>query len=69
MKFYKVRKEVVEHAYESGKVIGLKDHALCIAAINGILKVYDLQLEGKNKMDADAFMNGLGRQYIGKVFE
>ncbi|MBR2825484.1 MAG: methionyl-tRNA formyltransferase [Solobacterium sp.] len=69
MKFYKVRKEVINHTYQEGTILGLKDHALEIAAKNGILKVYELQLEGKNKMDADAFMNGLGRSYIGKVFE
>ena len=68
LKFYKVRKEVVEHSMEPGTIVGYEDHALKIAAKNGYLKVYELQLEGKNRMDADAFMNGLGRQYIGKVF-
>lgn len=68
LKFYKVRKEVVEHSIEPGTIVGYEDHALKIAAKNGYLKVYELQLEGKNRMDADAFMNGLGRQYIGKVF-
>ena len=69
MKFYKVRKEVCHHEYELGEIIGLNNHALEIAAKNGVLKVYELQLEGKNKMNADAFMNGLGRNYIGKVFD
>lgn len=68
LKFYKVRKEVIEHSIEPGTIVGYEDHALKIAAKNGYLKVYELQLEGKNRMDADAFMNGLGRQYIRKVF-
>lgn len=69
IKFYHVRKEEKNIQEARGTVLGLHDHALEIACDGGILKVYELQLEGKNKMNADAFMNGVGRQFIGKVFD
>ncbi len=69
IKFYKVRKEKKEVNEQVGTVLGFKDHALEIACQNGILKVYELQMEGKKRMDADAFKNGYANEVIGKVFE
>jgi len=40
-----------------------------IAAKGGYILVYELQPEGKSRMNADAFANGAGRALIGKVFE
>ena len=69
MKFYKVRKENRAVTAQPGTVLGHEEHALEIACIGGVLKVYELQMEGKKRMDADAFMNGSGRELIGKVFD
>ena len=69
IKFYKVRKEKKDVHEQAGTVLGFKDHALEIACQNGILKVYELQMEGKKRMDADVFKNGYANEVIGKVFE
>ncbi len=68
LNFYKVGKEVKEHSYPVGEFIGLNKDALEIACDGGILKVYECQLEGKKRMDARSFMNGVGKELIGKVF-
>ena len=39
-----------------------------VACEGGILAVTELQMEGKKRMNADAFYNGSGRELIGKVF-
>ena len=69
IKFHKVRKQVCEVTQKAGEIIGFKDHALEVACIGGILKIYELQMEGKKKMDADAFKNGYASEVTGKVFE
>ncbi len=69
IKFYKVRKEDKQVNEAAGTVLGFKDHALEIACNGGILKVFELQMEGKKRMDADAFKNGYANEVIGKVFE
>lgn len=69
IKFYKVRKEKKDVHEQAGTVLGFVNHALEIACQNGILKVYELQMEGKKRMDADAFKNGYANEVIGKVFE
>ena len=40
-----------------------------IACLGGILHIYELQYEGKNKMDAKSFYNGLGKNLVGKIFD
>lgn len=69
IKFYKVRKENGTQSSPAGTVLGFADHAMTVACRGGILKVYELQMEGKKRMDADAFANGSGRELIGKVFD
>lgn len=69
IKFYKVRKENTETSAPAGTILGFEGHAMSIACKGGLLKILELQLEGKKKMDADAFANGSGREFIGKVFD
>lgn len=69
VKFYKVRKENKQTSEKPGTVIGFEDHAMIVACNGGILKVYELQYEGKKRMDADAFKNGYAKEVIGKVFD
>ena len=69
IRFFKARIEETQHNAKPGEVLGFKDHAMEIACIGGILKIYELQPEGKKRMDADAFKNGAGRALIGKCFE
>lgn len=69
VKFCKVRKQVAEHDHTPGTVIGFADHAMKIAAEGGYILVYELQPEGKNRMNADAYANGAGRNLISRCFE
>lgn len=69
IKFYKARKEFRSIEDKPGTVLGFDDHALQIACTGGILKIYELQIEGKKRMDADAFKNGYAEEVIGKVFD
>ena len=69
MKFARIGKEEKEQTAAPGTVLGFEDHAMRIAAEGGVLLVYELQMEGKSRMDADAFRNGAGRQLVGKVFD
>ncbi len=68
IKFLKVRKQESGEADEPGTILGFEDHAMKIAADGGVLLVYELQMEGKSRMNADSFRNGAGRQLVGKVF-
>lgn len=69
IKFYKARKEIREHSHVPGEVLGFAEGAMEIAAKGGIIKIYELQPEGKKRMSADQFANGAGRGLNGKVFE
>jgi methionyl-tRNA formyltransferase len=69
IKFYQVSKEPKENKEEPGKVLGFEDHAMLVSCKGGILKVQVLQMQGKKKMDADAFKNGYAHEVIGKVFD
>ncbi len=69
MKFLKVRKAECDVSEEPGTVLGFENHAMLIACNGGILKVFEMQPEGKKAMDADAFKNGYAAETVGKVFE
>ena len=69
VKFARVRKENGPVKETSGTILGFADHAMRIAADGGVLLVYELQMEGKARMNADAFYNGVGRNLVGARFE
>ncbi len=69
LKFYKVRMNTQEHAEPAGTILGFKNHAMEVSAIGGTLLVYEMQLEGKKRMDADAFANGNAALLVGKRFD
>lgn len=69
MRFFAARKVEKEHDHEPGTILGFADHAMEIACTGGVLRVLELQPEGKKRMSADAYANGAGRGMIGKVFE
>ena len=45
---------------EAGKVLSLENDALFVGTRSGVLKIFTLQLEGRPKVDARAFVNGYG---------
>ena len=69
IKLCKVRMRKEDHQSKPGEILGFKNHAMEVACIGGIIEVYELQPEGKSRMNADAYANGAGRNMIGKVFE
>ena len=55
------------HAHLPGEMIGMVDGGYAVAALNGYILLDELQLEGKNKVDAKAYFNGSGRNDIGNI--
>ncbi|MBP3892162.1 MAG: methionyl-tRNA formyltransferase [Solobacterium sp.] len=68
IKFYESHLVLEENTFEPGFVVGLEEESLKIALRGGYLYVDVLQPEGKQKMAAKDFMNGAGRNLVGKVF-
>ena len=69
LKFCRVRKLAAEVNETPGTVAGFENHAMKIAAKGGYILVSEMQLEGKSRMNADAFANGAGRSLVNAVFE
>ena len=69
VKFCSVSKEVKEISEKPGTILGFDRNSMLVACTSGILHVHVIQMEGKKKMDAQAFGNGYGHEITGKVFE
>ncbi len=69
VKFYRAEKKVCDITEKPGTVLGFNKKAMEIACTGGILRILELQMEGKSKMSAEAFANGAGRSLTGKIFE
>ena len=68
IKFHKVRKKYEHHEYPLGTFVGIIDDAVAIACQGGFILIYEIQMEGKAKMDAKAFYNGVGKQFVSAIF-
>lgn len=69
VKFHKVRMKKENHENPIGELIGIMDDGYAIAVSGGYIIIDELQLEGKGKVDAKAFYNGNGKQWIGKIIK
>lgn len=69
VKFYAVRMEETDSGKPSGEILGFEDHAMRVAADGGVIRVLELQMEGKKRMSADAFANGYSSLLKGKRFD
>ncbi len=58
LKIYKATKEKVYHDYEPGSMETDGKHFLKYTCTDGFIHVQDLQLEGKKRMDVEAFLRG-----------
>lgn len=68
LKIWKARINVqVTNNDACGEFIGLVDDALGFSFPDGVLLVYDIQPEGKGRMDAKSYFNGSGRNLVGKT--
>jgi methionyl-tRNA formyltransferase len=59
LKIYKTKKIVQPHAYTAGEIITDNKTFFRIAASDGLIELEELQLEGKKRMNATDFLNGL----------
>lgn len=69
VKFHKVRKKYSDHKLPIGALCGLMEDGYAIAVKGGYILLDELQLEGKGKVDAKAFANGQGRNWLHDCFE
>jgi methionyl-tRNA formyltransferase len=69
VKFYKARKEVKEVQEAPGTVIGFDRDSMLVAADGGVIHLYELQMEGHKRMNAQAFRNGMEKETVGKRFD
>jgi methionyl-tRNA formyltransferase len=53
----------------AGTVLGLIDQGLAVSTQNGILLIDELQMEGKKRMSAQAFYQGVGKQWLKRQFD
>lgn len=66
LKFHKVRKLSQSHTHAIGECVGMMEKGYAIALQGGYLILDEVQVEGKARVDAKAFYNGQGKQWIGK---
>ncbi len=70
LKFFSVKEVTCDSNAKYGEVIEKDKDYFRVKTSNGALDVYEVQYEGKKKMDTKSFLNGVGKSVIeiGKVF-
>jgi methionyl-tRNA formyltransferase len=68
LKLIKAFKLIEAHDHPWGEFVAF-DRGLKIACQGGYVVITQCQFEGKEKMDAAAFFNGLGKTYLHGIFE
>lgn len=58
LKVYKTEKEFVPHSYEAGSFISDGKTYLKVATLDGFIKLREIQIEGKKRMDVADFLRG-----------
>ncbi|WKK59942.1 methionyl-tRNA formyltransferase [Sphingobacterium sp. BN32] len=58
LKVYKTEKELVPHSYEAGSFISDGKTYLKVATLDGFIKLREIQIEGKKRMDVADFLRG-----------
>jgi len=69
VKLFKVVKSNIMGDREVGTVLGLFDDGLAVQAKDGVILIKELQVEGKNRMTAQAFYQGVGKQWVNLKFD
>jgi len=68
IKFHKASLLYGEMRGNIGEVLGMIENSLAVQAQNGILLLSELQLEGKGKVNASDFYNGVGKTLVHACF-
>ena len=58
LKVYKTEKELIPHSYEAGSFISDGKTYLKVATLDGFIKLREIQIEGKKRMDVADFLRG-----------
>lgn len=69
LKFHKARKMECDHDKQNGELCGMLSGGYAFAFKGGYLIADELQLEGKSSVDAKAFANGQGKNWLGQCLE
>ncbi len=69
VKLFKVNKSDLESDKEVGTVLGLFNEGIAVKVKDGVILIKELQVEGKNRMTAQAFYQGMGKQWVNLKFE
>ena len=69
VKLFKAIKSDIISDGEVGTVIGLINEGLAIKVQDGVILIKELQVEGKNRMTAQAFYQGMGKQWVNHSFD
>ena len=69
LKFHKARKHQCEHSKQIGELCGMREGGYAFAFKGGYLIVDELQIEGKNTVDATSFANAQGKSWLGQCLE
>ncbi len=69
VKLFKAVKSDLTLDLDVGTVIGLYQDGLAVKVKDGVILIKELQVEGKNRMTAQAFYQGMGKQWVNLKFE
>lgn len=69
VKLYIARMLKQNHDNLPGTILGLMDDGLAVCTQDGIVLIDELQLEGKKRMSAQAFYQGVGKQWLKRRFD
>jgi len=69
VKLFKVSQSELKSDKEVGTVLGFYNEGLAIQVKDGVILIKELQVEGKNRMTAQAFYQGMGKQWVNLKFE
>lgn len=69
VKLFKVSQSELKSDKEVGTVLGFYNEGLAVQVKDGVILIKELQVEGKNRMTAQAFYQGMGKQWVNLKFE
>lgn len=58
LKIWKAKVDLSNTEFESGMIIAVTKDSIRVQTGNGILELLDIQLQGKKRMQTDAFLRG-----------
>ena len=69
VKVYDVRK-IETNSYkekENGEIVKIDNEAIYVKVLDGLIKILEIKIEGKNKMPVANFLNGNKNNLVGKI--